>query len=97
MATGKRTSDIKKYVEQICNAFLTAHRDIEKVEYRYQASTHKAYLKMTYAYGFANYYDVTDLDCGNLCAMLSVIVVGAEPNNTIKDLDAVMEIEKLFK
>ena len=97
MATGKRTSDIKKYVEEVCNAFLTAHRDIEKVEYRYQASTHKAYLKLTYAYGFSNYYDVTDLTCGNLCAMLCVIIAGAEVNTTIKDLDKVREIEKLFK
>lgn len=97
MANGKRLSEIKKYVEEVCNAFITTHRDIEKVEYRYQANTDKSYLKLTYAYGFSNYYDVSDMDCGNICTLLSVVIVGAEPNIVIKDLDAVMEIEKLFK
>ena len=93
----KRLSETKKYVDEVCNAFLTAHRDIEKVEYRYQANTNKSYLKITYVYGFANYYDVTNLTCGNLCAMLCVIIAGAEVNTTIKDLDEVREVEKLFK
>lgn len=97
MANGKRMDGIAKYVEGACQHFLSAHRDIEKVEYRFQASTHRSYLKMTYAYGFANYYDVTDLTEGNLCAMLCVIVAGAEVNTTIKDLDIVREVEKLFK
>lgn len=97
MANGKRMDGISKYVDGVCNAFLTAHRDIEKVEFRYQASTHKAYLKLTFEYGFSNYYDVTDLTEGNICAMLCVIVAGAEVNTTIKDLDMVRDIEKLFK
>lgn len=97
MANDKRMSEIKNYVEGACNAFLTAHRDIEKVEYRYQANKNKAYLKMTYVYGFANYFDVTDLTCGNICAMLCVIIAGAEVNTNIKDMDAIREIEKLFK
>lgn len=97
MANGKRVSSIKDYVESACQTFLSAHRDVEKVEYRYQASTRKAYLKLTYVYGFSNYYDVTDLTSGNLCAMLCVIVAGAEVNKAIKDLDMVREVEKLFK
>lgn len=97
MANGKRVNSIKEYVEGACNAFLSVHRDIEKVEYRYQGSTRKAYLKLTFEYGFSNYYDVTDLTEDNICAMLCVVVVGAEPNTAIKDLDDVREVEKLFK
>lgn len=97
MANGKRVSSIKDYVEGACQTFLSAHRDIEKVEYRYQASTRKAYLKLTYEYGFSNYYDVTDLTCGNICPMLCMVVLGVEPNTVIKDLDDVRDIEKLFR
>ncbi len=97
MANGKRLGEVKKYVDTVCNAFLTEHRDIEKVEYRYQANNNKAYLKLTYVYGFAKYFDVTDLTCGNICAMLCVIIAGAEVNTNIKDMDAIREIEKLFK
>lgn len=72
MTTEKKTV-ISRYVEEVCNAFLTAHKDVVKVEYRAD-DTYNGFIKVTTAFGFAHYYDVTDLDCGDICLMLCTIV-----------------------
>ena len=91
------TADVGKYVDTVCNAFLTAHKDVEKVEYRYKGSTHRGYVKVTSAFGFANYFDVTDLDKGQICLMLSAMMVNGRPRRRITDKEQMREVEKLFK
>lgn len=93
----KITADIGKFVEGACNDFLTAHKDVEKVEYRYKGSTHRGYVKVTSAFGFSNYFDVTDLDKGQICVMLSAMMVNGKPRRRITDKEAIREVEKLFK
>lgn len=95
MTNGQKQQMTKGYVEGACNAFLTAYRDVEGVEYR--ADGESAYVKVTTAFGFANYYDVTGLDCGQICLMLSAMMCNGRPKRLLTDLEAKREVEKLFK
>ena len=97
MANDKRQAIIGNDVDTVCAEFLKAHKDIEKIEYRFQGSTHSAYIKLTTAFGKSLYYDVTDLDCGQICVMLCVIISGASVVTRIKDIEAIREVERLFK
>lgn len=94
MTEGQKQTIISKYVEENCNAFLTAYKDVVRVEYRNAAD--KGYVKVTTAFGFANYYDVTDLDCGNICLMLCAMMVNGRPKRIIKGRELKREVEKLF-
>lgn len=94
MTNGQKAEMIKQWVDEAVQPFLTAHKDVVKVEYRNAAD--KGYVKVTTAFGFANYYDVTDLDCGNICLMLCAMMVNGRPRRIIKDRELKREVEKLF-
>jgi len=95
MTSGQKNEQTKAYVEGACNAFLTAYKDVEKVEYRSDGSN--SYVKVTTAFGFSNYFDVTDLDDGHICIMLSGMMCNRPTKRLIKDKEAKREVEKLFK
>lgn len=96
MTNGQKADIIKKYIDESCKPFLTAHKDVENVEYRHSTDS-CGYVKVTTAFGFANYYDVTDLDCGSICLMLSAMMVNGRPKRMLTDREAIREVEKLFK
>lgn len=96
MANGKRITDIQNYVEGVCKAFFTAREDIKDIEYKYQGSTHKSYIKVTTAYGISVYFNATNLDCGDICMMLSAMMLNRENRRRIKDFDVIKEVEMLF-
>ena len=95
MTDGQKVKEIKAYVEGVCNAFLAAHQDIEKVEYRSKGDN--AYIKLTTAFGRSNYYDATGLDRNQICIMLCVIITGARVNTRLNDIETIRKVEKLFK
>ncbi|MBQ1296601.1 MAG: hypothetical protein IIY21_21335 [Clostridiales bacterium] len=95
MTDGQRKAIIGKYVEETCNAFLTAYKDVVKVEYRVD-DTKNAFVKVTTAFGFANYYDVTDLDCGGICLMLCAMMCNGKPKRQIKGKELIRLVEELF-
>lgn len=95
MTDGQKKTIIGKYVEEVCNAFLSAYKDVVKVEYRMD-DTKNAYIKVTTAFGFANYYDVTDLECGQICLMLCAMMCNGKPKRQIKDRELVRLVEELF-
>ena len=96
MANGKRITDIQNYVESVCKAFFTAREDIKDIEYKYQGITHKSYIKVTTAYGISVYFDATDLECGDICMMLSAMMLNRENRRRIKNFDVIKKVEKLF-
>lgn len=96
MTNGQRQTLISKYVEETCNAFLTAHKDVLKVEYRHDDANNN-YIKVTTAFGFAQYFDVTDLDCGQICLLLSAMMNNRPTKRLICDREAKREVEKLFR
>ena len=95
MTNGQKAEQIKAYVEGACNDFLTAYKDVEKVEYRTDGKS--GYIKVTTAFGFSNYFDATGLDFGNICLMLCSVMCNGRPKRLIKDREAIREVEKLFK
>ena len=95
MTNGQKAEMIKQWVDEAVQPFLTAHKDVVKVEYR-SDGTNNGFVKVTTAFGFAQYYDVTDLDCGNICLMLCAMMVNGRPKRLITDREAKREIEKLF-
>lgn len=95
MTNGQKAELIGRYVDEACQPFLTAHKDIEKVEYRNDSNS--SYIKLTTVFGRSNYYDVTNLDCGQICIMLCVVITGVSVKTQIKDIEAIREVEKLFK
>ena len=95
MTNGQKKTIISKYVEEVCNAFLTAHRDVVRVEYRTD-DTNNAFIKVTTAFGFANYYDVTDLECGDICLLLCSVMCNSKPKNLLKEKEIVRLVEELF-
>lgn len=96
MTNGQKAEIINKYVNEAVQPFLTAHRDVVKVEYRYDGAK-SGYVKVTTAFGFSNYFDVTDLDDGQICIMLSGMMCNRPTKRLIKDKEAKREVEKLFK
>lgn len=94
MTNGQKAEMIKQWVDEAVQPFLTAHKDVVKVEYR--SDGNNGYVKVTTAFGFANYYDVTDLDCGSICLMLSAMMVNGRPKRLIEDREAKREVERLF-
>lgn len=96
MTEGQRQTIINKYVEETCNAFLTAYKDVVKVEYR-RDNTKNAFIKVTTAFGFANYFDVTDLECGDICLMLCAMMCNGRPRRLLKGKELIREVEKLFR
>lgn len=95
MTAGQKAEMIKQWVDEAVQPFLTAHKDVVKVEYR--SDGNNGYVKVTTAFGFANYYDVTNLDCGQICIMLCVVITGTSVKTQIKDIEAIREVERLFK
>ena len=95
MTDGQKKTMISKYVEETCNAFLVAHKDVVKVEYRTD-DTKNAFIKVTTAFGFANYFDVTDLDCGNICLMLCAMMCNGRPKRLLKGKELIRKVEELF-
>lgn len=96
MTNGQKQQIIKEYVEGACNDFLTGHKDVLKVEYR-KDDTNNAFLKVTTAFGFANYYDITDLDCGSICLMLSAMMCNGRPKRLLKGKELIRTVEELFR
>lgn len=95
MTAGQKKTLIGKYVEEICNSFLTAYKDVVRVEYRMD-DTNNAFIKLTTAFGFANYYDVTDLECGDICLMLCSVMCNNKPKNLLREKELVRLVEELF-
>lgn len=95
MTNGQKAKQIKQFVEGACNAFLTAYKDVVRVEYRHD-ETNNAFVKVTTAFGFANYFDVTDLDEGSICLMLSAMMCNGRPKRQLKDKELIRAVEKLF-
>ena len=95
MTNGQKAEIISKYVNEAVQPFLTAHKDVIRVEYR--SDGNNGYVKVTTAFGFSNYYDVTDLDCGSICLMLCAMMVNGRPKRLLTDKEAKREVEKLFK
>lgn len=86
---------IKRYVEQNCKAFLLGHSDVEDIEYRHRNSG-DAFIKISTAFGTANFYDVTDMQCEDICILISTIMTGTETNRIIRDREALREVAALF-
>ena len=95
MTEGQKRTIIGKYVEETCNAFLTAYKDVVRVEYRVD-DTNNAFVKVTTAFGFANYFNVTDLERGDICLMLCSMMCNGRPKRLLTDKEAKREVEKLF-
>ena len=94
MTNGQKAEQIKAYVDEACQPFLTAYKDVVRVEYRNDGKN--GYIKVTTAFGFANYFDVTGLDEGSICLMLSAMMCNGRPKRLIKDREAIREVERLF-
>lgn len=95
MTNGQKAEMIRQFVDEACQPFLTAHKDIERVEYRNDSNN--GYIKLTTAFGRSSYYDVTGLDCGQICIMLCVVITGTNVKTQIKDIEAIRTVERLFK
>ena len=95
MTNGQKAEQTRAYVEGACNAFLTAYKDVVRVEYRTD-DTKNAFLKVTTAFGFSNYFDITDLECGDICLMLCSMMCNGRPKRLIKDRELIRAVEKLF-
>ena len=96
MTEGQRQAIIGRYVEEACNSFLTAYKDVVKVEYR-NDNTNRAFIKVTTAFGFANYFNVTGFECGDICLMLCAMMCNGRPKRLLKDKEVIREVEKLFR
>lgn len=94
MTNGQKAEIISKYVNEAVQPFLTAHKDIVRVEFRNDSNN--GYIKLTTAFGRSNYYDVTNLNCGQICIMLCVVITGASVKTQIRDIEAIREVERLF-
>ena len=95
MTNGQKAEAISKFIDEAAQPFLTAHRDVVRVEYRYDGANH-GYVKVTTAFGFSNYDDVTDLDCGSICLMLCAMMVNGRPKRLIEDREIKRTVEELF-
>lgn len=95
MTNGQKAEVIKQYVDEACKPFLTAYKDVINVEYRNNGTS--GFVKVTTAFGFANYFDVTGLECGQICQLLSAMMCNGRPKMLVKDREAKREIEKLFR
>ena len=95
MTAGQKRTIIGKYVEEACNAFLTAYKDVVRVEYRTD-DTNNAFIKVTTAFGFSNYFDVTDLECGDICLMLCSMMCNGRPKRLLKEKELIRLVEELF-
>ena len=95
MTNGQKAEQIKAYVEGACNDFLTAYKDIVKVEYRH-GEADKGYVKVTTAFGFSNYFDVSGLERGDICRMLSAMMCNGRSKRLITDKEIKRKVEKLF-
>lgn len=94
MTNGQKAELIGRYVDEAVQPFLTAHKDIVRVEFRNDSNN--GYIKLTTAFGRSNYYDVTNLNCGQICIMLCVVITGASVKTQIRDIEAIREVERLF-
>ena len=95
MTAGQKAEQIKMWIDEAVQPFLTAHKDVIRVEYR--SDGNNGYVKVTTAFGFANYYDVTDLDCGQICLMLCTMMCNGKPKRQIKDRELIRAVEELFR
>lgn len=101
MANGKETEAIKRYVEQICQAFVSAHKSFRRIEFRHSENLKGDFIKVTTVYGFAKYYDVTNFDAETICRLICIVIAeGASREKVtareLTDAEAIREVEELF-
>ena len=101
MTNGKETEAIRRYVEQTCQAFVSAHKSFRKIEFRHSESLKGDFIKVTTVYGFAKYYDVTGFDAETICRLICIVI--AEGASRVKvtareltDDEIIREVEELF-
>ena len=70
MANGKELEAIRRYVEETCQAFVSAHKSFRRIEFRHSEAMKGDFIKVTTVYGFAKYYDVTGFDLEMICRLL---------------------------
>lgn len=102
MANGKELEAIRRYVEGTCQAFISAHDSFRRIEYRHSESLNGDFIKVTTVYGFAKYYNVTKFTPEMICRLICIVVAeGASKkkitNRELMDMEAIREVEKLFK
>lgn len=98
---GKEKKAIGLYVEQTCQAFISAHNDFRRVEYRHSESVNGDFIKFTTVYGFAKYYDVTNFDAQTICTLIGIVIASGASEEQITsreltDKEAIREVEALF-
>lgn len=101
MANGKETEAIKRYVEQTCQQFVSAHKSFRKIEFRHSESLKGDFIKVTTVYGFAKYYDVTNFDAETICRLICIVVAEGASREKITareltDAETIREVEELF-
>lgn len=96
MSKGQEVETIRNYVEGACQHYLSAHRDITRIEFRHRHSMHDSFIKLSTAFGTARFFDITDMDCNTICILIGVIVSGNKPNVELADLEVIREVEALF-
>ena len=94
MTDGQKQKMISEYVEGVCNDFLIAWKDVVKVECKHDGTS--SYIKVTTAFGFANYFDVTGMECDGICAMLCNYMSNKPSRLMLRDREAIREAEALF-
>lgn len=101
MAKGKELEAIRRYVEQTCQAFVSAHKSFRKIEFRHSESLKGDFIKVTTVYGFAKYYDVTGFDAELICRLICIVIAEGASREKITareltDAEIIREVEELF-
>ncbi len=101
MATGKELEAIRRYVEQTCQAFVSAHKSFRRIEFRHSEAMKGDFIKVTTVYGFAKYYDVTNFDMELICRLICIVIAEGASREKITareltDAEIIKEVEELF-
>lgn len=101
MANGKELETIRRYVEETCQAFVSAHESFRRIEFRHSESMKGDFIKVTTVYGFAKYYDVTGFNAELICRLVCIVIAegASRAKVTARELtddEAIKEVETLF-
>ena len=101
MTNGKELEAIRRYVEETCQAFVSAHKSFRRIEFRHSEAMKGDFIKVTTVYGFAKYYDVTRFDLEMICRLICIVIAEGASREKITareltDAEAIREVEELF-
>lgn len=89
-------SNMKIYINKVCQAFIAPFSDLKKIEYARNAQTEKSVVRLQDAYGQSHFFEITGMDYESVGMALAKFIAAEKPTCYITDMQGKKEAASMF-